>query len=207
MVGNMVRYSPLVQRAQEILRSGQIGTVNAVRAEFLFDGRLSQRTWLLDRNIAGGGPVFDIGVHCIDTLRYLLESEPAEFRALLSPVPTALETEESAVIVLRFPRNILATVSCSFTSPMRKVSLEIIGNAGIIQIPDFTRSDIVGSITVIRGKHDRAAATMVEEIIVPDLYVEEIRRFTNWILGGEDPEIDGANGLANQKIIDAVMQS
>jgi xylose dehydrogenase (NAD/NADP) len=207
MVGNMVRYSPLLQRAKEILFTGQIGTMQAVRAEFMFDGRLSQRTWLLDRNIAGGGPVFDIAVHCIDTLRSLLDAEPTEFRALMSPVPTELETEQSAVIVFRFPRNVLATVSCSFTSPMRKVSLEIIGNEGIIQIPDFTRSDIVGSITVIRGKHDRAVATMVEEIIVPDLYVDEIRRFTNWILGGEQPEIDGENGLKNQKIIDAVMKS
>jgi D-xylose 1-dehydrogenase (NADP+, D-xylono-1,5-lactone-forming) len=205
-VGHMVRYSPLVQRAGEILRSGGIGTVNAVRAEFLFDARISSRTWMLDRKVAGGGPVFDLGVHCFDTIRYLLDGEPLESRAMLSPVPTATDTEHSAVMTFRFPRDIVATVSCSFISPMRKVSLEIIGSQGIIQIPDFTRSDIVGSITVIRGKNDRAASTMVEEVIVPDLYVEQIRRFTNWILGGDALAIDGENGLCNQRMADEVMR-
>ncbi len=34
------------------------------------------RTWLYNRSIAGGGPIADVGVHCIDALRYILQDEP-----------------------------------------------------------------------------------------------------------------------------------
>jgi len=40
---------------------------------------------------------------------------------------------------------------------------------------------------------------------VPNLYVDEISMFTDWILGGAEVEIDGANGLANQRVIDKAM--
>jgi 1,5-anhydro-D-fructose reductase (1,5-anhydro-D-mannitol-forming) len=205
MVGHMVRYSPLLERAREIMTAGQIGTVTAVRTEFTYDGRLSHRTWLLDRSVAGGGPVYDIGVHCIDSIRFLLGEEPEAVGGLLSPPPTSVATEESAAIALRFPRGVLATVYCSYIAPVRRTLLEVIGTEGVIQVPDFTRSDIQGNITVIRGKHDRAVATTVEEIIVPDLYVDEVGRFTRWILGGNRPEIDGENGLKNQKILDRIL--
>jgi len=205
MVGHMVRLSPLARRAEEMIRAGRVGTVTSARAEFMYDARVSSRTWLLDRAVAGGGPVFDIGVHCIDTLRYLLHGEPADVTARLSPVPTAASTEESAIIAMRFPGGVLASVHCSFTSPFRRVSLEVIGTDGVITIPEFTAGDQHGRVILTRGKADKPLAPEVEEIAVPNLYVEEISMFTDWVLGGAEPEINGANGLSNQIVLDSAL--
>jgi predicted dehydrogenase len=206
MVGHMVRLSPLIRRTRELIAAGRIGTVKAAKAEFMYDARLSHRKWLIDRAVAGGGPVFDVGVHCIDTLRYVLASEPSAVSAALWPVPTASATEESAFVSLQFPDGVLASVFCSYTAPFRRVMLEIIGTEGVITVPDFTVGDQPGRLTLTRGKGDRPAGVTVEELAVPNLYIEESTMFTVWILGGgQEPELSASNGLLNQRIIDRAL--
>lgn len=207
MVGHMVRLSPVVRRIGQIVASGAIGTVTGARAEFIYDGRNSHRTWLIDRAVAGGGPVFDIGVHCIDTLRAILADEPVHVSAAMSPLPTATSTEEVAHVCLRFSRGVVASVFCSYIAPFRRTFIEIMGTDGTITCPDFTTVNQVGHVAVTKGKGDRPGATDVEEIAVPNLYVEEVSLFTSWVLGGSAPEIDGENGLKNQLIINRALES
>jgi predicted dehydrogenase len=205
MVGHMVRLSPLVRRVRELIVAGRIGSVKAAKAEFIYDARISHRKWLIDRAVAGGGPVYDIGVHCIDTLRYVLGGEPSAVSGILWPPPTETSTEESAFVGLQFPDGVVASVFCSYTVPFRRVMLEIIGTEGIITVPDFTWGDQLGRLTLTRGKGDAPAAATTEEILVPNLYIEETTMFTDWILGGREPEINGLNGLLNQRIIDRAL--
>ncbi len=205
MVGTMVRLSPVVRRARELIVAGRIGSVKAARAEFIYDARISHRKWLIDRAVAGGGPVYDVGVHCLDTLRYVLGGEPTAVTGSLSPAPTAGSTEESAVLALQFPGGVLASIFCSYTAPYRRVVLEIIGTEGIITMPDFTRGEQLARLTLTRGKADGPAGSTTEEIPVPNLYVEETTMFTDWILGGPEPGINGANGLRNQRILDSAL--
>ncbi len=207
MVGHMVRLSPLVRRAKELIAAGRIGSVKAARAEFIYDARVSHRKWLIDRAVAGGGPVVDVGVHCFDTLRYVLGGEPASVSAALWPLPTAASTEESAFVSLQFPDGVLASVFCSYTAPYRRVFLEIMGTEGIITVPDFTSGDRDGRLILTRGKGDAPGVPVSEEIAVPNLYIEETAMFTDWILGGPEPELNGSNGLANQRIIDRALTS
>lgn len=206
MVGHMVRLSPLVRRIRQIVTSGAIGTVTSARAEFMYDGRNSHRTWLIDRAVAGGGPVFDIGVHCIDTLRAILADEPALVSAALSPLPSQTATEEVAHVNLRFSRGVVASVFCSYVAPFRRNLIEVIGTEGIVSASDFTVVNQTGRVTVTKGKGDRPGATSIEDVAVPNLYVEEVSLFTAWVLGGSAPEIDGENGLKNQQVIDRAME-
>ncbi|MEW6510310.1 MAG: Gfo/Idh/MocA family oxidoreductase [Bacteroidota bacterium] len=205
MVGHMVRLSPLVRRMREIIAAGKIGIVKAVRADFMYDARISPRTWLLDRKVAGGGPVFDVGVHCLDTLRFLLDDEPVVVASALSPPPGEDSTEETASLSLRFSRGVVGTVFCSYTAPFRRTFLEVIGTEGVVSMADFTTVDHLGRLTLTRGKGGVPGATTVEDVMVPNLYVEEVSLFTRWILGGPEPEINGVNGLRNQELIDQAL--
>ena len=99
----------------------------------------------------------------------------------------------------------MASVFCSYTAPFRRVMLEVIGTEGMITVPDFTVGDQLGRLTLTRGKGDRPAGATSEEIHVPNLYVEESTMFTDWILGGQEPEINGSNGLLNQRILDKAL--
>jgi 1,5-anhydro-D-fructose reductase (1,5-anhydro-D-mannitol-forming) len=205
MVGHMIRLSPLAIRIREVLRSGLIGQVRSARAEFSYAARLSQRSWLHDRRVAGGGPVFDVGVHCIDTLRFVLDDEVVNTAAVLDPLPTPERTEETAHIALRFSRGTLGSVICSFRAPSRKRFLEIVGDEGVLSAVDFTASDIDGRLELSLGREEARVEKRTESIQVPNLYVAEIDHFCAALVNGTALELSGENGLANQRILDAAM--
>ncbi len=206
MVGHMIRFSPLARRIRSIVQSGELGTITYARAEFVYDARSSSRSWLYDRRRAGGGPVYDIGVHCLDTLRYVLDDEVADVRATLDPPPTDDRVEHTAQIALRFRRGTIGSIFCSYAAPMRRRFIEVIGTDGSLSAPDFTVSDITASLTVVRGAETGGSITTTEEIVVPNLYVAEIEHFVSCIASGAEPESGGENGLANQRILDAAMR-
>ncbi len=207
MVGHMIRFSPLALRMQQLVAGGFIGQPVAVRADFFYDARLSQRTWLFDPRVAGGGPVFDIGVHCLDTLRFVLQDEVVSIRAELRPPPSRDHTESSAQIALKFSDGTVGSVFCSFETPIRRARLEIIGTEAVLGADDFT----LGSRTLHLDIHHRAEESSPrstrEEIAVPNLYVEEITHFSDCILENREPAIPGEVGLENQRLLDAVMMS
>jgi predicted dehydrogenase len=205
MVGHMIRFSPHARRMREIVRSGALGPIVSARADFVYDGRISTRSWLLERPMAGGGPVFDVGVHCLDTLRFVLDDEVVSVKSHLHPVPTALRTEEVANLSLAFSRGTLASIHCSYRAPVRRRSIEIIGERGLLTSEEFTIGRTTIPLTVTFGHQDVPTDTRVETIEVPDLYVEEITHFSECILTGREPLSGGGNGLANQRVLDQAM--
>lgn len=205
MVGHMSNFSPLLQRMRDIVRSGAIGPVVSARAEFVYDGRLSTRAWLVDRRLAGGGPVFDVGVHCLDALRFVLDDEVDHACGALWPAPTEERTEETAHISLRFARGAVGSIECSFRTWTRRRFIEVLGEDGMISAPDFTASDTRVQLAIETGTDETGLARRVEEIDVPNLYVKEIDHFVEAILSGRDPLTPGENGLANQKVLDRII--
>jgi len=206
MVGHMVRLSPVIGRIRDIIGGGGIGTVSFARADFMYDGRNSARSWLYDLRVAGGGPVFDVGVHCLDTIRAVLRDEVESVQAQLAPRPTEERTETTAQIGLRFKSGVIGSIYCSFASGTRRSFIEIVGTDGLLSAVDFTVSSRTTELVWTRGTAERPAETVIEPIMVPNLYVEEISRFVNSVRKGETFEITGENGLANQRVLDAVMR-
>jgi 1,5-anhydro-D-fructose reductase (1,5-anhydro-D-mannitol-forming) len=206
MVGHMIRFSPLVNRMRDILASGALGQVIYAKANFIYDARLSHRTWLYDRHMAGGGPVFDIGIHCIDTLRYVLGDEVTETLSLLEPMPTDARTEDSAQISLRFSRGTIGSVYCSYAAPVRRKQIEIQGAEGSLRAEDFTVGSQTTELVIDLGTEARPGRLTTEQITVPNLYVEEIAHFCDCIRFHRQPLTPGENGLANQRILDRAME-
>jgi len=204
MVGHMVRFSPLVLRIKEIVRSGEIGSVTVVKTEYVYDGRSSRRTWLTDRRIAGGGPLFDIGVHCLDTLRFVLDADVVSVAGHLEPKPTKTQTELTAMVSLRLSNGILASICCSFASSIRRSTIEVIGTEGAVAATDFTIGDRAIPLNVTLHAGESSGEHRVETIDVPNLYVEEITRFSSSILGNQQSPIPGEVGLENQQVLDWV---
>jgi predicted dehydrogenase len=202
MVGHMIRFSPLVRRMREVVRSGLLGTLVSARADFVYDARLSQREWLRERGVAGGGPVYDVGVHCLDTLRYVLDDEVQTVRSVLDPLPTAERTEESAHLGLRFSRGTLGSIFCSYAAPVRRKEIEILGMDGRMTAEEFTVGGITARLTIDTSRDSRPAEPVEEVYEVPNLYVEEISHFIESIRTGSPLLTPGENGLANQRVLD-----
>ena len=143
-VAQVFRFEESTARFRERVAAGDIGSPIFARAEFSFPGLGHARTWLYDRSIAGGGPIADVGVHCIDALRYLLQDEPRLVSALGHSGERGLgerglqqssDVEAAAVLALSFQRGTLATVLVS-TRAHYRTPLEIVGDAGVLRAND-----------------------------------------------------------------------
>lgn len=207
MVGHMIRFSPLAIRLQQLVSGGFIGRPVAARTEFYYDSRLTHRRWLFDRRFAGGGPVFDIGIHCLDTLRFVLQDEVSGIRAELTPLPDAERTESTAQIALKFSRGTLGSVFCSFEAPARRALIEIMGTEAILRADDFTLGSRTAHLDILRRTEQGSPEITREEISVPNLYVEQVTHFSNCILENSEPIVPGEIGLENQRLLDAIMMS
>jgi predicted dehydrogenase len=206
MVAHMVRLSPLVIRMKELIQSGLIGKLTFIKSEFIYDGRLSHRPWLVDRNIAGGGPIFDIGVHCLDTTRFLLDDEVISVKSQLDPAPSAVTTESTAQLALKFSGGTTAGIFCSYVAPIRRTYIEVIGEKGILSAENFSWSGNTLLLKVMLGENDKIIESREETIVVPNLYEKEVTLFSKCILNNTTSPIPGEEGLKNQRVLDAAMK-
>lgn len=205
MVGHMLRLSPLLQRARQLIGSGALGNIVHAQANFIYDGRLSARGWLTERKTAGGGPIFDVGVHCLDTLRFILDDEVSLVQGILHPKPTGEQTETSAHLLLRFSRGTMASIFCSYESPVRQSYLEILGTEARMSAADFTVGSRRAILKIDRRIGNDLPNTTIEEIEVPNLYVDEVTLFSNCILNNIDPPLTALSALENQRVLDAAV--
>jgi 1,5-anhydro-D-fructose reductase (1,5-anhydro-D-mannitol-forming) len=204
MVGTMVRLSPLIERMKSLINAGTIGRVTAIRSEFFYDARQSHRRWLLDPNIAGGGPIFDVGVHSLDTMRYLLDDEVLKVHAVRS-LQASASTESTAFLAMKFVRGTPGSIYCSYETSFRRSFIEVVGNGGTLSAKNFTRSGVTATLRASFGKNDEVVDSWSQEIPVPDLYAKETTLFSDAIVHNRPNPLSGENGLANQRVLNAAI--
>ena len=207
MVGHMLRFSPLVHRMRDMVRSGLLGDVRFARAEFIFDSRMSQRSWFFDRKLSGGGPSFDVGVHGLDTLQYVLDDTVISVKSDLRPRPSKTRTEESANVSLVFSKGTLASIYSSFVAPIRRTFIEFVGTEAILSARSFTQNNTTVTMTLSLPKDGGGEEVKAEQIEIPNLYVDQVTSFSNSILSNTEPMVGGVVGLENQRVLDAIMRS
>jgi 1,5-anhydro-D-fructose reductase (1,5-anhydro-D-mannitol-forming) len=207
MVGHMVRLSPLIIRMKELICSGIIGKVEFVKTEYMYDARLSLRRWMGDKKIAGGGAAFDIGVHCLDTIRFLLDDDVVSVKSQLAPIPTENVTEQTSLLALKFSKGTPASIYCSFVSSFRQSIIEVIGQEGLLSAESFTQSNLTLPLKMVLGKNGVIAETREEKIIVPNLYEKEVALFSNCILRNTASPVPGEEGLKNHLVLDDAMKT
>ncbi len=200
-VAQVFRFCESVQRFCRRVAAGQIGHPLFARSEFHYDGRHHGRTWLYDRSIGGGGPIADVGVHCIDTLRYVLQDEVVRVFTTGFADAESGDVEAAAALTLDFSKGTRGVVMVS-TRTAYRTPLEIVGAAGSLVADDGLSVDAPISIRLRRDGEVEG-----EEVSNEDAYARQVDAFADAIEGRGEFPVPGEQGWRNQMILDAAYAS
>jgi predicted dehydrogenase len=189
----------------EAIRLGKNGRLGDLRiVESVFSQQVAEGNIRVTEPVEkGGGPVYDMGVYCINAARYLFQAEPTEIFAFSASKPERRfkEVNEMSSVVMRFPEERLAMFTCSFGAA------------------DFSRYSLIGtkgSLTAqpaydysMSLKHQLTIGEKTSTRTFPkrDQFAAEIIYFSNCILRDTKPEPSGLEGLADVRIVQAIYES
>jgi predicted dehydrogenase len=201
----MVRFHPQWARAREIIRSGELGELRAVRGTFTY--YLTDPSNVRNQVDIGGGGIYDIGCYPITAARYMFGAEPLRAVSLVDRDPV-LKTDRLASALLDFGGGRQASFICSTQTNLGQ-SLEVLGTKGRLQLMvPFTPDPGNATAILVDRDYDVSGNLARREIIPPcDQYTEQANAFCRAILDNKPLEWGVEDAVKTMRVIDAVYAS
>ena len=134
-------YTPKTLKALGMVKSGAIGDVTWARSRETHPGPHS--AWFWDAKQAGGGPIVDLGCHCIEIVRNFIGkgNRPVEVMCWADTLVHPIEAEDNAIALIRFESGAIGQfeVSWTFRGGM-DLRDEVAGTEGTIWLDHFLRT-------------------------------------------------------------------
>jgi glucose-fructose oxidoreductase len=201
MVAYRLRYEPFNRALIKVAREKEFGPLKLVLADAGFSiGDPAQ--WRLNRALAGGGSLMDIGIYALNAARYLTGEEPTEVHAMEYTTPgdpRFKEVEETLTFQLRFPGGVLANCTSSYGAPANR--FRVIGTTGWAELEPAL---IYSNLRMRAGTGGR-----VEERQQPvvDHFAAEMDHLSDCVTKGAAPLTPGEEGLRDLRIMMAIYES
>jgi predicted dehydrogenase len=190
------RYHPLMIRAVEVARSGELGELRFVEA--WLQAPLFKRNDIRFQLDLGGGAGMDMGAYSTHEVRTLIGEEPTV---------TAAHAKERTPGVDRWMRAELAfpsgavgrtTVSLYGAVPVR-VGFHLVGSKGVLKVLNPQQPALYSRFTVKIGDHRRK-----ETFPRTPTYTYQLEAFTAAVLDGAPILTPPSDSIANMEVIDAI---
>lgn len=193
----MWRHHPQAKRAAELVATGAVGRLRAIRAAFAFRGSNPDDVRL--QAALDGGGLMDVGCYCISGCRTLAGAEPE--RAYLELLEGGDGVDVAAAAVLRFPGDVFAHFDCGLSYP-GGAHLSAVGDEGVLFMGDpWHAKDPV--IELRRGRETER----IEVGRGANSYALELADFAAAVAGDREPLLGRADALGQARTIAALYQS
>ncbi len=201
-VAQNFRYNRSLDLIREQIAGGRIGEPQLAHAQFAYPAGSAPRTWIKDPTLATGGPVADVGVHCIDSLRYVLDADVRSVSTLANTEGPGARVESVATLQLELTGGVLATVSVSARAAYRAL-VEVVGSEGTLIAEDGLTVDRPVRVDL------RREGEVIETTIVDNHegYTLMLDAFAEAMHGGKAFRATAADGVHNMRVLDAAYKS
>ncbi|MGM5024458.1 Gfo/Idh/MocA family protein [Tardiphaga sp. 367_B4_N1_1] len=133
-VGFNHRYHRALQKAYQIVTSGELGPLMFLRARYGHGGRVGyDREWRSDPKKSGGGELIDQGPHLVDLARWFL-GDFAEVDGFAATYYWDMPVDDNGFLLLKTQQRKVAFLHASCTEWKNTFSFEIYGRDGKIDI-------------------------------------------------------------------------
>src|SRR5580700_8220722 len=130
-VAQNFRFNRSLEWMRQQIAAGRIGEPQLAHAQYSYPAAQAPRKWIMDPTLACGGPVADVGVHCIDALRYVLGADVISVSTVAQKDELSGKVEAIASLQLEMTGGVYANVTTSARAPYRTL-IEITGSDGVL---------------------------------------------------------------------------
>lgn len=134
------RLYPKVIRAKVLIEAGVIG--QPFFAEATSHDWLREFGWRVDPQLAGGGPLYDIGSHRIDLMNFLFGT-PLRVTGYVSTLIQPIRVEDNATVLLEYQRGQRGLVDVRWHSHIPRDEFRIRGTEGEIDLSPLNEPPLV----------------------------------------------------------------
>lgn len=124
-IGYRLHFEPYNLEMAKLGQQKAYGEIKKLTAEFGFDA--PKGIWRLDKELAGGGPLMDVGIYCIQAFCYVTGQEPIAVKAKEGPKtdPDRFnEVEQSLSWQFEMPGGLIAEGRSSYAEGMNQLRAE-----------------------------------------------------------------------------------
>lgn len=221
MLAVVTRYGVDAQVAEEMRASGRLGEIYLAKAVYT-RRRGTPIGWFTDKKRSGGGPVIDLGVHCIDRAWYLMgRPKPVSVSASCSYAigdfktkgvdrwcafdkgDGTFDTEDSATAYIRFENGAVMMADVAWAQNGEGQNyIQLYGSKAGVSFNPLTvyGENNEGYLSDEKVSIDTNAKT-------GDFFYNEIAHFLDCLESGETPISSLDDALTMQRILDGIYRS
>ena len=223
MIGFVRRFGRDCDLATQLISEGKLGEIYYAKAQYLRRNG-HPGGWFGKKELSGGGPLIDLGVHSIDLVRYLMGKPKAisvygsTFMKLgtrsnikTSKAYTAAcrassvcDCEDLAAATIRFENGAVLTAEMSF-------SLNIEGDRNSVDLFGTSAGLCIGKDVVMYGEENDELKDFTFEgktgLSVREAFGKEINHFIDAVQGKVECRNPAEDGVEMMRILTAIYQS
>ncbi len=197
-VAQNMRWNRSLEWMRDAIAAGRIGEPQLAHVQFAMPGERSPRRWIADGTLACGGPIGDIGVHCLDAIRFVLGREVLSLQTVAREGGAYQGMEAMASLQGVMDGGCLVNVAVSAMAAYR-TQVEVLGSKGALVGENALTSDKPVTVQLREGGH------LVEEVEINNAgsFTRMLDDFAEAVRGGAPFASDAANGVTNMLLLDA----
>jgi predicted dehydrogenase len=205
MIAYRKYFEPASLALKKLIAAGKLGKLKLIHSAFtiFLPSRKSVPAWHFDPAASGGGSLVDVGVYCVNTIRWLAGKEPLEASAYSWTTHTECfsRVEESIAFQLKFPDALFVQAASSFGAAQASF-LKVFGEKGWAALdPAFAFDEERRVFGKIGGRWFEKRFRIIDEFAL------ELDAFADCVRLGTEPEQDGLEGLRDILVMQAIYEA
>ncbi len=204
MVAHCWRFDPEVRWLKDQVAAGKLGQIVRTKG-YGVHVNWGPGGWFTQKQFAGGGAMADMGIHALDTARFLLgDPKPASVYARIGTYYKNYDVDDTGVIIVNWEDGATSYIESGWWQPHSdgaEAATQLYGRSGFGQLFPTGLRLLNDQIVNPGFEHPR------DPHCPQSMYDSQIQYFMECIREGKTPNPGGAEGWMNMKVVDAAYES
>ncbi|MBS7455604.1 Gfo/Idh/MocA family protein [Coralloluteibacterium stylophorae] len=205
MIAYRAQYQAHNLEAIRMIQDGELGALKYITSAHSRNTNPEEPAdqWRLQKEMAGGGSLFDIGIYSLNAARYLSGEEPVRISASIhsdASDPRFREVEDLVLFRLEFPSGVIANCSSGFSTASMNRATAVGADAVLTMEPatDYYRHSLS-----VSSKDGTRELGLRED----NQFAQEIDHLCECIRADTTPKTPGAEGRQDVRLMLAIYEA